>query len=47
MAKSVSKMKNKPRKRKRRHGFLKRQRSAGGRATLKRRRQKGRHKLTV
>ncbi|MCL4405452.1 MAG: 50S ribosomal protein L34 [Patescibacteria group bacterium] len=38
-----------PRKKKRAraHGFLKRSRKAGGRNVLKRRRAKGRHKLTV
>lgn len=37
----------KKRKRKRVHGFLKRQRSSGGRRVLKKRRQKNRKKLTV
>ncbi|MBI3317652.1 MAG: 50S ribosomal protein L34 [Candidatus Omnitrophica bacterium] len=32
-------------KRKRRHGFRRRISSRGGRATLRRRRQKGRHRL--
>ncbi|MDP3901652.1 MAG: 50S ribosomal protein L34 [bacterium] len=38
-----------PRKRKRRrvHGFLKRNRRRGGQRVLKARRRKGRHKLTV
>lgn len=34
-------------KRKRTHGFRKKMRSKDGRATIKRRRQKGRHSLTV
>ncbi len=38
--------KPKKRKRARRHGFLKRSATANGKATLKRRRQKGRKKLT-
>ncbi|PIT90854.1 50S ribosomal protein L34 [Candidatus Kaiserbacteria bacterium CG10_big_fil_rev_8_21_14_0_10_49_17] len=37
----------KQRKRKRSHGFLSRSASVGGRNTLKRRRQKGRKKLTT
>ncbi|MBI5306051.1 50S ribosomal protein L34 [Candidatus Wolfebacteria bacterium] len=37
----------KKRKRRRTHGFLKRQRSAGGKNVIKRRRSKGRKKLTV
>ncbi|MEK7634682.1 MAG: 50S ribosomal protein L34 [Patescibacteria group bacterium] len=38
-----------PKKKKRRrvHGFLKRSRSAGGRNVIKRRRAKGRKKITV
>ncbi|MEK7149683.1 MAG: 50S ribosomal protein L34 [Patescibacteria group bacterium] len=35
------------RKRKRTHGFLKRKRTTGGRATVQRRRQKGRKKVVV
>ncbi|PIQ67058.1 MAG: 50S ribosomal protein L34 [Candidatus Zambryskibacteria bacterium CG_4_9_14_3_um_filter_40_16] len=37
----------KKRKRKKSHGFLVRKRTAGGRATLKRRARKGRKKLSV
>ncbi|MFH1894863.1 MAG: 50S ribosomal protein L34 [Patescibacteria group bacterium] len=37
----------KKKKRKRTHGFLKRQASCGGRRTLKRRRGKGRKRLSV
>lgn len=37
----------KKRKRKRTHGFLKRQRTKSGKRVLKRRRTKGRKKLTV
>ncbi|MBI2010865.1 MAG: 50S ribosomal protein L34 [Candidatus Colwellbacteria bacterium] len=37
----------KKRKRARTHGFIKRKRTPGGRAVLKRRRTKGRAKLTV
>lgn len=33
-------------RRKKRHGFLKRNQTAGGKGVLKRRRQKGRKKLT-
>jgi len=38
-----------PKKKKRRrvHGFLKRSRNYGGRRVLRKRRQKGRHRLTV
>ncbi|HEY4511538.1 MAG TPA: 50S ribosomal protein L34 [Candidatus Paceibacterota bacterium] len=39
--------KPKKRKRSRTHGFLKRKRSAGGKKTVARRRQKGRKRLTV
>ncbi|MFO0718601.1 MAG: 50S ribosomal protein L34 [Candidatus Paceibacterota bacterium] len=37
----------KKRKRGKAHGFLVRQRTAGGKKTIKRRRQKGRKKLSV
>lgn len=37
----------KKRKRKKTHGFRKRMKTSGGRKVLKRRRQKGRKKLTV
>ncbi|TSA44588.1 50S ribosomal protein L34 [bacterium] len=37
----------KKRKRSRTHGFIKRSRTPGGRSVLKRRRQKGRKKLSV
>ncbi|MEK6952676.1 MAG: 50S ribosomal protein L34 [Nanoarchaeota archaeon] len=37
----------KKKKRRRTHGFLKRMRMVGGRRALRKRRQKGRHKLTV
>jgi len=37
----------KKRKRRRAHGFLARQKTSSGRQVLKRRRQKGRAKLTV
>ncbi len=37
----------KKRKRAKAHGFLVRQRTAGGKKTVKRRRQKGRAKLSV
>jgi large subunit ribosomal protein L34 len=50
----VSRKKPKPvknrytnKKRKRVHGFLARMRTRAGRAILKRRRRKGRHRLTV
>lgn len=39
--------KPKKRKRARSHGFLKRKRTAGGKRTVSRRRQKGRKRLTV
>jgi large subunit ribosomal protein L34 len=34
-------------KRQRKHGFLRRMKTAGGRGVLKRRQQKGRKKITV
>lgn len=37
----------KKRKRARAHGFLSRKKTAGGRATLKRRQRKGRKKISV
>ncbi len=39
--------KPKKRKRARSHGFLKRQRTSGGKRVLARRRAKGRHSITV
>jgi large subunit ribosomal protein L34 len=39
--------KPKSKKRKSRHGFIKRNETAGGQGVLKRRRQKGRKKLTT
>lgn len=47
MSKNVGKMKGNKRRRKRVHGFLKRMLSKGGKNTIKRRRQKGRKRLTV